>query len=360
MKYKELGMQILEIKPNDRVLIIAPHPDDECIGPGGLLCLYSEQCSVIVLSDGRLGQGDIDPEAGKAIRKREFVNEMQYLGISEYQMLDFKDGTLIHHTDCLENIDLSIYTKIFVTGAYDQHLDHTAAYFITCQAVHKQQLRKIEIYLYEVHRPLQSATHMLDITTVIDIKQHLISFHQSQLKVIPYNRYAECAAKYRALQYRMPDQYIEVYTLVPLDNKLDYNTVELEDRLQKSNLFYLVLTRWMELKIKGRSVAEILAEKGFYNIAVYGYAELGKLLCQELFGTNIKVAYILDKKVKWTGRDDLVVYVPHKGMPTVDAVVVTAVYYFDEIEESLLQEGVKIVISLQTLLESKLTEEEIP
>lgn len=60
------------------------------------------------------------------------------------------------------------------------------------------------------------------------------------------------------------------------------STIDLERRLQKSVQFYWVLTRWMELKITGHSVAEILEKSGYSRIAVYGYAELGRLLCQEL------------------------------------------------------------------------------
>ncbi len=52
----------------------------------------------------------------------------------------------------------------------------------------------------------------------------------------------------------------------------------------------------MELKLKGYSVASILRTFGYNTIAVYGYAELGRLLCCELANTEIGVAYILDKK----------------------------------------------------------------
>ncbi len=345
-------MQILEIFPRDKILIIAPHPDDECIGPGGILCLYPSQCSVLVISDGREGIGDILPEIGKEIRKAEFIEEMRLLGISDYRMLEYKDGTLLQHTDCLQDIDLSVYTKIFVTGSHDNHPDHTAAYISLCQAFHKQQIRNVEIYLYEIHAPLRNATHLLDITSVIDKKQQLISFHQSQNKRMPYDRYARCMAEYRALQNRMPEQYIEVYTLASLDDKSVGDAAELENRLQKSNLFYLVLTRWVEFKINGHHLAEILAEKGYYKIAVYGYAELGKLFCQELLYTKINVIYVLDKKVKQIRENNLPVYVPQKGLPKVDAVIVTAVYYFDDIKDALSEMGFENVISLRTLFEN--------
>ena len=48
-------MNEINIKSNDKILIVAPHPDDECIGTGGILCKYHKQCTVIVLTDGALG-----------------------------------------------------------------------------------------------------------------------------------------------------------------------------------------------------------------------------------------------------------------------------------------------------------------
>ena len=46
----------MRIQENDKLLIVAPHPDDESIGCGGLLSLYGKQCDVLLLTDGRLGK----------------------------------------------------------------------------------------------------------------------------------------------------------------------------------------------------------------------------------------------------------------------------------------------------------------
>ena len=152
-------MQVLSIKEDDRLLIIAPHPDDECIGPGGVLALYPHLCKVIVLTDGRQGQGDVAPELEKKIRKQEFANEMRILGISDYEMFDYEDGSLMQYTDCLENIDLTSFTKIFVTGIHDNHPDHTAACISMYQALKMQAITNVEIHdlagcdLYSHGRP---------------------------------------------------------------------------------------------------------------------------------------------------------------------------------------------------------------
>lgn len=344
-------MQVLDVKPEDKILIIAPHPDDECIGAGGVLVLYPKQCSVLVLTDGRQGQGDVLPEIEKKIRKAEFLNEMHFLGIEEYWMLDIEDGTLMQHINCLEHIDFSFYTKIFVTGIYDNHPDHTAACLSLYQALQKQRIEQKEIYFYEVHNPLQSATHMLDITEIVERKIDLIQFHSSQLHSLPYDKYAKSMAQYRALQNRLQEHYIEVYTCMYSSDNPYSSTVELEKRLQKSTLFYWVLIRWMELKLKGYSVASILRTFGYNTIAVYGYAELGRLLCCELANTEIGVAYILDKKVIETEDGKLQIYKPQEGLLKVDAVVVTAIYYFSDIKEELSQLGFEHIISLRELLE---------
>lgn len=349
-------MQVLNIKDDDRLLIIAPHPDDECIGVGGILAMYASLCKVVVLTDGRQGQSGVAPETEREIRKREFAREMQEAGIRDYEMLDYEDGSLMQHTDCLEGEDLTSFTKIFVTGTHDGHPDHTAAYISLSQALKKQMVVSANVYLYEVHTPLRDVTHMLDITEVMEKKLNLIRCHQSQLTGLPYDKLAESLAGYRALQNRTDYRYIETYTYMSLDDELDSGALELEKKLQKSVLFYWMLTRWMDLKIKGHGVAEILDRLNCGSIAVYGYAELGQLLCKELASTRICVAYVLDKKVKATGDEKLPVYIPQGGLLGVDAVVVTAVYDFDEIKKELLHMGYRNVISFRKLLEEDFKE----
>ncbi|RKI79318.1 hypothetical protein D7V90_15980 [bacterium 1xD42-87] len=343
-------MQILSVKESDRILIIAPHPDDECIGAGGILAMYSALCRVLVLTDGRQGQGDAAPEIEKEIRKQEFAREMQFLGITDYQMLEYEDGTLMQHTDCLERVDLSCFTKVFVTGIHDGHPDHTAACVSVFQALRRQSIDEIEIYLYEIHAPLREVTHLLDITEVMERKQELIRFHQSQLGTLPYDRLAKSMAEYRALQNRMRDRYVEAFACMPPEKMPDDSSIELEHRLQKSILFYWVLTRWLGNMIDGQSVAERITALGYSAVAVYGYAEIGQLLCRELQKSGVEVAYVLDRKVKKAERDDLPVYVPKKGLPEVDAVIVTAVYYYEEIEKELSEFGFKNVISFNELV----------
>ena len=272
-------MQVLSINNNDKILILAPHPDDECIGAGGILALFPELCNVIVLTDGRQGQGMISPEIEKEIRKKEFLNEMAAAGVHNYKMLDYEDGTLMQHTDCLIGEDMSVYTKIFVTGVNDRHADHTAACVSLLKALETQKLSEIEIYVYEVHVLLRDVTHMLDITRVIDKKIELIQFHKSQLEGLAYDCLAKSMSEYRAIQN---------------------STIELENKLQKSTLFYWVLTRWMDANLRGRRLADVLRSQNYHCIAIYGYAELGKLLHSELSKDGFKVSYILDKKVENT------------------------------------------------------------
>lgn len=350
-------MQVLTINDQDRILIIAPHPDDECIGAGGILARYPELCTVLVLTDGRQGQGDVPPEKEKEIRKREFLAEMDDLGIKHFQMLEYEDGTLMQHTDCLINIPLSGYTKIFVTGIYDNHPDHTAACMSLYNALHYQEIHCAEVYLYEVHSLMQQPSHMLDISDVMDRKMELIRFHSSQLTSLPYDLLSKSMAEYRAVQNRQQGKYLETYLLRKPDERPEDKTIELEEKLQKQVLFYWMLTKWVDRKIKGQNIADMLRMCGYTKIAIYGFAELGRLLCKEILQGGMQVEYILDKTVAATGIEELPVYKPadiresDQGFLRIDVVIVTAVYYFEEIKRELTEMGYQNVISMRTLLE---------
>lgn len=339
-------MEFLTIEKDEKILIIAPHPDDECIGAGGILCKYHHNCSVLVLSMGEQGQGKNDTVKTAEIRKGEFEEEMRYAGIKDYYFLNYPDGQLIYHTDMLEDFDLTPFTKIFVTSESDNHPDHKAAYVSLMNAIKLQNI-SAEIYTYEVHNPLLSPTHCLDITSCIDRKLELISFHRSQTEVYPYDKYAYTAGKYRGMLLRNPDGLYEVYEYIEknqLHNDTN-NNIANEQELQKFKQYYWTLTRWIELKNKGYSVIDNLS--GYRKIAVYGYAEVGKLLVDEIRNSNkCELVYVFDKKQY--GKNNVICPSPQIEKP--DCVIVTAIASFESIKKELEQYGYSNIISLKELV----------
>lgn len=347
-------MKPLLISEKDQLLIIAPHPDDECIGPGGLLAFYKGRCQVWVLTDGAIGQRDIQPEKCRCIRKHEFMDEMSYLALSSdhYKLLECPDGLLHQNISCLEDYDLSQFTKIFVTGKEDHHADHMAAFRCVVYALKQQHVRNVEVYCYEVHNAMVEPTHYFDITEMIDEKIRLIQFHKSQLGELPYDSYARVAAQYRALQNRMAGKYIEVYTkITDYDNHKDSGLFQEIEDLQKFKLFYSVLTVWLSLPSK-ECCCKFLYEKSISSCVIYGYAELGKILYKCLKKCGIQVPYILDaKKAGSKNEDGIQILAPRKRSDADLCVLVTAVYYFDEIRQKLLELGYRQVISLKEIIE---------
>ena len=337
----------LSINEQDKILIVAPHPDDECIGPGGILCTYSAQCEVIVLTDGAQGQGTLPADECRQIRKKEFLDEMELLGIKKYWIESTADGTLMNHTDCLVKHDLSRYSKIFVTSGKDNHADHTAAYVSIIQALKHQRISGAEIYLYEIHNPMEHPTHYFDITECVETKCILIQKHQSQLDLLPYDQYARTAAEYRALQNRMPGRYLEVYTKAGTEEILDSKLIGLESEIQKFKLFYHVMSKWM---LNGaNNIVEKLAEKNVDTYIIYGYAELGRILKKQLELAGFQLLYVFDKKMMLP-TDGIKFYRPQPGLPEADIIIVTAVYYYEEIKKELSEMGYESIYSIQDLL----------
>lgn len=342
-------MEHLNIRKNDRLLIVAPHPDDECIGAGGIILLYPDITDVIVLTDGCIGQNQSSQEQTVIDRRNEFVEEMNFAGISEYSFCNIKDGQLINNLDCLLDVDLSFYTKIFVTGMNDGHTDHMAAYLATKKALEKQELQP-EVYLYEVHSSLVCPTHMLNITNVIDKKKQLIEFHKSQLEGFPYDEFAVIMAKYRAMQNRQCDSYYEVFSIDAEQKGIEPNGYETERKLQKYTAFYTLLIKWMEKKNKGSSINDVLKNNGVTTVSIYGFAGLGRLLYEELDASKeVEVKHILDNKD--IESDVVVISKPSQVKPDVDAVIVTAITSYADIKQELQEKGYKEIYSLTEVIE---------
>ncbi len=113
----------------------------------------------------------------------------------------------------------------------------------------------------------------------------------------------------------------------------DLRSVILEH--EKKERFYSLLCRWNQRLQKGECAERYFLKRGQKEIAIYGFRELGELLYQELNGSSVKVKCILDKNADQIDVEDIPVLVPEAASGiTVDAVVVTAVTCFDQIQET--------------------------
>lgn len=132
------------------------------------------------------------------------------------------------------------------------------------------------------------------------------------------------------------------YEFIKEEKRLD----KMEDNYKKFEFFYKLLITWVEMKQEGKNLAEYFEYNNIKSIAIYGMKELGERLVKELEGSDIEIKYIIDqnadkietqyKKVK-----------PDDDLEPVDAIVVTAIYYYQDIEEKLSKKVDYEIISLE-------------
>lgn len=112
---------------------------------------------------------------------------------------------------------------------------------------------------------------------------------------------------------------------------------------------FLMMNQWVKVKQEGKNIADYFEKNGYKKIAVYGMSYAGETLIGELKDTDITIAYGIDQKADSIYADVDVVSMDGK-LEAVDAVVVTAVTFFDEIEEQLCRKVDCPIISLEDIL----------
>ena len=81
-----------------KCLLLAPHPDDESIGAGGTLALYTEKFSVACLTNGNKGIRETLPQQAELIREQELRSVMDLMKVPEVFWLNIDDNHLMGGT----------------------------------------------------------------------------------------------------------------------------------------------------------------------------------------------------------------------------------------------------------------------
>lgn len=127
-------------------------------------------------------------------------------------------------------------------------------------------------------------------------------------------------------------------------------TVDKTQKMSDKHLaLFLMMNQWVKVKQEGKNISEYFEKHGYKKIAIYGMSYAGENLIDELKGTGIEVAYAIDRNADTLYADVDIVSVEGELAP-VDAVVVTAITFFDEIEEKLAEKVNCPILSLEDVL----------
>lgn len=216
--FRRLPVELVEAG-TARTLVVAPHMDDEVIGPGGLVAAAAAggaTIGVVVVSDGAAGRDGDDARAYTALRTDESRRACAVLGASLLDVLAFPDGSLSLHepaiADRLAGLLVSFAPeRLVVPFPTDHHRDHQAVAAATALAVRRARWGG-EIWGYEAWSPLWP-TVCVDITAVADTKRAALACHASQIAGLDYTEATLGLNRFRGLRVGVP--YAEAFHRAP-------------------------------------------------------------------------------------------------------------------------------------------------
>jgi LmbE family N-acetylglucosaminyl deacetylase len=185
-----------------RILILAPHPDDESLGCGGLIhesCRAGRPPLVMIVTDGT-GSHPHSPSmparALCALREQETAAALHHLGLDDPSAVVFlrlRDTAAPHDGPCFDAAVERIATlsancaSICAPWRHDPHCDHAAVHMMAEAVAARTRLRHLSYPVWGWTLPAMTQlpqAHVtgwrLDITANIVAKQRAIDAHRSQ------------------------------------------------------------------------------------------------------------------------------------------------------------------------------------
>lgn len=118
---------------------------------------------------------------------------------------------------------------------------------------------------------------------------------------------------------------------------------------EKHLALFLMMNQWVKVKQEGKNLTDFFERNGYKKIAIYGMSYAGETLLDELNTSDIEVAYAIDKNAQSIYLDIDTVTM-EEDLQEVDAIVVTAITFFEEIEKKLKEKLKCPVLSLEDIL----------
>ncbi|WP_298515408.1 PIG-L deacetylase family protein [uncultured Kordia sp.] len=203
----------------NKIIVVAPHADDEIIGCGGTIAKaisQGDEVYIIIATNANVGAPELFNEEAITKVRGEALKAHEYLGVTKTFFLDFPAPALNAFPEYKVSVALSkIFNEVQPNILYlphpgDLHQDHKAVYRASLVAARPQGAYTIEqIYCYETLSETEWAPYQEkafipnmfnDISDFFEQKLEAMRFFKSQIKEFPHTRSTEtfeALAKFR-------------------------------------------------------------------------------------------------------------------------------------------------------------------
>lgn len=205
-----------------KVLILAPHPDDETLGCGGTIALYTArdvEVYLLIISDGKgISLESIDEDIDiVSIRRQESIDAASILGIKHVLFLDFPSQQLESYKNKIKERIEDVIKKfkpdiLFAPSPLDFHQDHITIAHIALWL--KKIFIPLRIAFYEIYNTIRFNS-LVDITDVMHIKEKAMLNYRYSLLLRPEIFYNAIKAlnSYRSF-YTGQNRFYEAYWII--------------------------------------------------------------------------------------------------------------------------------------------------
>lgn len=207
-----------------RILVLAPHPDDEAIGCGGAMLYHAQrgnEVDVVFLTSGE--KGGHGRSAAETVRVRE-AEARRAGAILRARRLEFwrlPDGGIRPTRSAVERLQRKLADFqpdiVFVTHERETHRDHRAAVRLLRVALAGAAGARPEVLGYEVWTPVQAIGASVDISDLLKEKLRAVKAYRSQCAVVGFVAAVRALNRYRGEMHSWPGgDYAEVFTRVKI------------------------------------------------------------------------------------------------------------------------------------------------
>lgn len=188
-KHYRVEKPLTPVKKGGRILVLAPHVDDETIGLGGTIKRHAQMgadVTCVYVTDGSSSKGNLSPQQLVAARKKEAKQVQPILGIDSLSFMDLPDQHAASDESSQRKLKEIIEEfrpdLIYCPTLVDCHVDHIATGRILSDTLKQIACEGMTVRMYEINCPIpaEEINCVIDVTDTFKSKLAAIRVFKSQ------------------------------------------------------------------------------------------------------------------------------------------------------------------------------------